>query len=156
MGKMHHKNILKLHEVYESASSIYLVVDLLQGEQLLQRLKKENMLLKEIDRAKIMRNLLLALSHFHGEGIMHRDLKPENIMLRNENDLSDIVVVDFGLSSMTHLDPRTVLFKKCGTPGFVGPEVFDCKDMYTEKCDIFSAGVIFYILSDFFEFYKNN
>lgn len=144
---MHHKNVLKLHEVYESASSIYLVVDLLQGGQLLQRLKKENMLLKEIDRAKIMRNLLLALSHFHEEGIMHRDLKPENIMLRDDNDVSDIVVVDFGLSSMTHLDPRTILFKKCGTPGFVGPEVFDCKDMYTEKCDIFSAGVIFYILS---------
>jgi len=146
MGKLNHKNVLKLYEVYESENSIYLVVDILNGGELLNNLRRNHIILKEIDRAKIMRNILLALNHIHEKGIMHRDLKPENIMLRDENNISDIVIVDFGLSSFIKMDPNNVLFKKCGTPGFIAPEIFQCEMFYSEKCDVFSAGVIFYIL----------
>jgi len=125
MGKLNHKNVLKLYEVYESENSIYLVVDILNGGELLNNLR---------------------LNHIHEKGIMHRDLKPENIMLRDENNISDIVIVDFGLSSFIKMDPNNVLFKKCGTPGFIAPEIFQCEMFYSEKCDVFSAGVIFYIL----------
>lgn len=149
MGKMNHRNVLHLYEVFESQNSIYLVLDLLRGGELLQSLKKERSFLGEVDRAIIMKNLLLGLSHIHEKGVMHRDLKPENIMLREPNSFNDIVIVDFGLSSRTNIDAKNMLFKKCGTPGFVAPEVFECKDnrtCYNEKCDVFSAGVIFYIL----------
>lgn len=146
---MNHRNVLRLFEVYESKNSIYLILDLLKGGELIQTLKKEKTLLNELDRAKIMRSLLLGLAHIHKKGVMHRDLKPENLMLRDPNCITDIVIVDFGLASMINIDPKNMLFKKCGTPGFVAPEVFECNDnttTYTEKCDIFSAGVIFYIL----------
>ena len=75
---------------------------------------------------------------------MHRDLKPENLILRDENCF-EIVIADFGLASYKIKD---LLFKRCGTPGYVAPEILDDGD-YDEKVDIFSAGVIFYILFKF-------
>ncbi len=77
---------------------------------------------------------------------MHRDLKPENLLLKNKYDDSHIVIADFGLA--TFLDEQ-ILFKRCGTPGFVAPEVLSYNDgdeFYDVKCDVFSAGIIFYIL----------
>ena len=72
---------------------------------------------------------------------MHRDLKPENLILKDENSF-EIVIADFGLASFK---TGTLLFKRCGTPGYVAPEILDDKE-YDEKVDIFSAGVIYYIL----------
>lgn len=57
----------------------------------------------------------------HYKGIMHRDLKPENLLFKSKNDDHDIVVIDFGLATFTNIN--NVLFKKCGTPGFIAPEV---------------------------------
>ena len=77
---------------------------------------------------------------------MHRDLKPENLLLKNKYDDSHIIIADFGLA--TFLDEQ-ILFKRCGTPGFVAPEVLSYNDgdkFYDVKCDVFSAGIIFYIL----------
>ena len=68
---------------------------------------------------------------------MHRDLKPENLILRDENCF-EIVIADFGLASFKS---KNLLFKRCGTPGYVAPEILDDGD-YDEKVDIFSAGVI--------------
>jgi len=78
---------------------------------------------------------------------MHRDLKPENILLKSKVDDSDLVVADFGLATFVNI--KDILFKRCGTPGFVAPEILLYKDsdpFYDVKCDIFSAGVIFYLL----------
>lgn len=75
---------------------------------------------------------------------MHRDLKPDNIMFKTESDLSSVKIVDFGLATVTNSYP---LFPKCGTPGYVAPEVVNYKDgdtLYNEKCDIFSLGVILF------------
>jgi calcium-dependent protein kinase len=74
---------------------------------------------------------------------MHRDIKPENIILISKSVLSKLKIVDFGFAC--EVNQNNFLFKKCGTPGFVAPEVFNaCMKMYNEKCDIFSAGIIFY------------
>ena len=88
------------------------------------------------------------INHCHERGVMHRDLKPENILFRT-NDMSEenICIADFGLA--TFLDVEEYLFSRCGTPGFVAPEVVNLKDTkvkYNPICDEFSVGIIFHIL----------
>lgn len=81
----------------------------------------------------------------HSKNIMHRDLKPENIMLQKKGDLSSLKIVDFGLA--TYCDVDKFLFPKCGTPGYVAPEIANLSDKsqkYDKVCDVFSAGVIFF------------
>ena len=87
-----------------------------------------------------------ALAHLHSKKCMHRDLKPENLLLKDKDNDYDIVIADFGLATFINED---ILFKRCGTPGFVAPEILLYKEgdpFYDEKCDVFSAGVIFYLL----------
>ena len=77
---------------------------------------------------------------------MHRDLKPENLLFRKTGDW-DCVIADFGLAEFS--DISEYLFVRCGTPGYVAPEVINIKDMSTKYkpiCDIFSLGLIFYLL----------
>ncbi len=149
MKRLDHSNILKIYEVYETIHSIYLVIDLLEGGELLKRVK-ESPKLSHKDISKLMNNLLLALEHIHLKKIMHRDLKPENLLLKDKNNLFDIVIADFGLATRYDINPSEIFFKRCGTPGFVAPEILNYKDgqegFYDEKCDIFSAGSIFYVL----------
>lgn len=82
--------------------------------------------------------------------IMHRDLKPDNMILKYKDKLENctLKLVDFGLATV--YDIPEYLFKRCGTPGFVAPEVINAPSKanihYTPQCDVFSAGVIFYIL----------
>lgn len=79
---------------------------------------------------------------------MHRDLKPENIMFKKKNTLDELVIVDFGLAEFEN-EPN-YLFSKCGTPGYVAPEVAnyktESKNRYKNKCDMFSVGVILHTL----------
>lgn len=93
-----------------------------------------------------MYNFLKALAHIHSKKCVHRDLKPENLLLKTKESHHEIVIADFGLAAFLN---EEILFKRCGTPGFVAPEILMYKEedpFYDEKCDIFSAGVIFYIL----------
>ena len=82
----------------------------------------------------------------HSKGIMHRDLKPENLLFRKENEW-DCVIADYGLAQFCDID--NYLFVRCGTPGYVAPEVINIKDMSTKYkpiCDVYSLGLIFHIL----------
>lgn len=149
MRKLNHKNIIKLYEVYETTHSLYLVIELIKGGELMKKIKEKSQY-SFLDIQKFMQNFLEALFHIHSNKIMHRDLKPENLLLRTGENIHDLLLVDFGLSSFTNINPNEVLFKRCGTPGFVAPEILAYKDgqegIYNEKCDVFSAGVIFYLL----------
>lgn len=93
-----------------------------------------------------MKQILIGLEALHNKNIMHRDLKPDNILIRNKESLN-LVIADFGLS--TKADASKYLYLKCGTPGFVAPEIVNLVEgqtHYSTKCDIFSAGAIFYKL----------
>jgi calcium-dependent protein kinase len=68
-----------------------------------------------------MFNLLKGVAYMHRKGYMHRDIKPSNILLRSMDDSYDVVLCDFGLA--TSISEKRKLFSKCGTPGFVAPEV---------------------------------
>lgn len=96
---------------------------------------------------KIMHGLLKGLAHMHNHRIMHRDLKPENLIFRRTDSFDEIVIADFGLAA--DADAEEHLFVRCGTPGFVAPEVINIIDMSTKSdpiCDVFSAGVILHML----------
>lgn len=82
----------------------------------------------------------------HSKGIMHRDLKPENLIFRKQGEW-DCVIADYGLAEFSNLSHY--LFVRCGTPGYVAPEVINIKDMntkYSPICDIYSLGLIFHVL----------
>lgn len=141
--------VMTLEEVHESKNSVYLVLELLEGGELFNYISSKNTIaLADIHR--VMRCLLEALSYLADKGIMHRDLKPENMILKDKGKLESgtLKLVDFGLA--TYCDVPEYLFKRCGTPGYVAPEIINAPSSenihYTPKCDVFSAGIIFYIL----------
>jgi serine/threonine protein kinase len=135
---------MKVFEVYESQNSIYIIVELLEGGQLYDKVKaRHKFTQKEIKT--VMKGILEGLEVMHSKEIMHRDLKPENILLRKDGDY-DCVIADFGLAQCIH---EEFMFVRCGTPGYVAPEVVNLKDTkakYGTICDLFSVGVIFHLL----------
>ncbi|CAD8044835.1 unnamed protein product [Paramecium primaurelia] len=136
-----HPNIIKLYEIYESGDYIYLVMELLEGGELFDLILETPQFL-ESKIALIMFKIFDALEYLHTKNIMHRDIKPENILLNDKSENFDLKIADFGLASYTESE---LLIKRCGTPGYVAPEILqDLK--YNEKVDVFSAGIIFYIL----------
>jgi serine/threonine protein kinase len=79
----------------------------------------------------------------HKNGVVHRDLKPENVLLMHRDNDEDFKIADFGLASS--YNPGEELNQRCGSPGYVAPEILD-KHAYGPQVDIFSAGIILYIL----------
>lgn len=147
MRLLDHPNVLKLYEVCETENSLYMVMELLQGGSLIEKIREKTSFPID-DALPIMRGMLKAVEHAHSKGIMHRDLKPENILFKTANcKENDVVLADFGLSTL--VNEKKYLFFRCGTPGYVAPEVINLKDenaTYREVCDIFSLGVIFHIM----------
>jgi len=145
--KMDHPNIIKLYEVFESDNSIYLIMEECFGGELFDRILKrikKNDLYNEKEACKIMQQVIGAIEYCHNNGIVHRDLKPENLLYayEGEEENNPIKIVDFGLSQ--NINYNKTLSSKVGTAYYVPPEILAGK--YNEKCDIWSAGVILYIL----------
>ena len=91
-----------------------------------------------------MKNFLSALAYLHRNLIVHRDLKPENLILASKGDDIDVRIADFGLATRLST-PDEKLYLRCGSPGYVAPELLRDKG-YNCSYDIFSAGVILYVL----------
>ena len=145
--KTDHPNIIKLFEIFEDDRFIYLIMEKCNGGELFDRIIihiQSNKMYTEKDAAKIFQQLISAIVYCHDNGIVHRDLKPENLLYINEGDEinNPIKVIDFGLSR--NFDPKSKMNTKVGTAYYVAPEVLEGN--YTEKCDVWSAGVILYIL----------
>ena len=77
--------------------------------------------MKESTIRKLMKNICMGLNNIHKRGIMHRDIKPENLMLKSQKNIYNVKIIDFGLSM--DVDQEEYLYKRCGTPGFVAPEI---------------------------------
>lgn len=119
--------------------------NLLNGGQLFQKIQQNQGHFSKKEIMELMHGLLSGMRHMHSHRIMHRDLKPENIMLEDGDSLNP-VIVDFGLA--TSVDVEKYLFFRCGTPGYVAPEIIEMNESrhIEPECDVFSAGVIFHIL----------
>ena len=149
LRQLKHDNIIKLEELHESKNSIYLILELLEGGELLDVLTSSESLNSKSQK-EILKSLLDALAYMEEKMIMHRDIKPTNIILKTKdtNDISQIKLIDFGLATF-RFNPNPI-FKRCGTPGFIAPEVLNCSSTecfpYSTTCDVFSVGIIFYIM----------
>ncbi len=98
--------------------------------------------LSENVAAHIMKQLLSAVAYCHAKKVVHRDLKPENLLLESKAKDAQLKVIDFGTSKV--FDPRKKMTDKIGTPLYIAPEVLN--QPYTEKCDVWSCGVVLYVL----------
>lgn len=148
LQKVNHPNIIRLYGVYEDRNSIHLVTELCTGGELYDRVieKAESPEghYSEEDAAILICEILDAVRYCHGNGIVHRDLKPENFLLLNERDDAPIKIIDFGLSRYDDNSPLGVMHTRVGSPYYVAPEVL--QRCYTNKADIWSIGIIAYIL----------
>lgn len=170
MCQLDHPNIVRLEEVYESHSEIYLVQELCLGGELFDRLDEQpDYHYTEGECARLIKQMLCAVRYLHSKGIIHRDLKlvrasyhsissillrdnsahPSYFFLRQENFLfsstdkdSELKMIDFGLSK--HFRYGEVQHEAVGTPYTVAPEVI--RGSYDERCDIWAVGVIAFLL----------
>eukprot|EP01047_Picozoa_sp_COSAG01_P047693 COSAG01_NODE_4580_length_4903_cov_50.224396_4_plen_405_part_00 len=138
-----HRNIVKLHEIYDTPKKLHIVMELVTGGQLLERLASKG-LYSEADTAQCIHAITSAIDYCHRKGVVHRDLKPENILLSDDSDGAQIKLADFGLSKLYNAETE-MMFTQCGTPEFVAPEVMAGAG-YTAACDVWSLGVLMYIM----------
>jgi len=136
-----HPNIVKMYEFLEDEKRIYIVTEICKGGELFDEILNRSKF-DENDAAIVMKQLLSAINYCHSKKIVHRDLKPENMLLEQDKDLEKIKIVDFGTSLV--YDSGKKLEEKLGTAYYIAPEVI--KKSYNEKCDLWSCGVIMYIL----------
>lgn len=151
MKGINQKNLLRLYEVHETKNSIYLVFDIIEGGELAKFMETKKNGLNESDVVKIMYGLLKGIDYMADRELAHRDLKPNNIMLKRTKDITsdDVIIVDFGLAAS--IKDTNLIYKRCGTPGYIAPEVIAAKNVeqyyvIPEKSDVYSIGVIMYVL----------
>ncbi|MBA0728524.1 hypothetical protein Golax_001417, partial [Gossypium laxum] len=153
MNMVKHPNIVELHEVMASKSKIYFAMELVRGGELFSKIVQGR--LKEDLVRVYFQQLVSAVDFCHSRGVYHRDLKPENLLLDDDGNLK---VTDFGLSAFSeHLKQDGLLYTTCGTPAYVAPEVIAKKGYDGSKADIWSCGVILYVLlAGFLPFQDDN
>ncbi|KAM9324609.1 MAP kinase-interacting serine/threonine-protein kinase 1 [Gastrophryne carolinensis] len=149
------KNILELVEFCEDDSCFYMVFERLRGGSILSHIQKRKHF-NEREASLVVRDIATALDFLHTKGIAHRDLKPENILCQYEDKVSPVKICDFDLGSGVKLNsactPITTpeLTTPCGSAEYMAPEVVEVfteeATFYDKRCDLWSLGVILYIL----------
>ena len=148
--KLNNKRILKIYEVLDTHKYFYIFMELIEGGSLkdliINRYKNPNTnyLFRDSECAEIMKGLLESLEYLHKNCIIHRDIKPENIMFKNKDDLSSLILCDFGLAYK--MQDEKFISSKCGTILYMAPEMIKNRK-YDYLVDSFSAGIVLYILT---------
>lgn len=143
-----HPNIIKIFEYYQDEINYYLITEYVSGGELYDTIANWTNFNEE-KAGYLMYQILSAVNYLHSKNIVHRDLKPENILVEKSNsgvntdpNAINIKLIDFGTCNFYEKDRKLSL--RVGTPYYIAPEVL--KKNYNEKVDIWSCGVIFYIL----------
>ncbi|KAM1209882.1 hypothetical protein ACFX2I_015441 [Malus domestica] len=136
-----HPNIVKLKATYEDNENVHLVMELCEGGELFDRIVARGHY-SERAAANVARTVAEVVRMCHANGVMHRDLKPENFLFSNKKEHSPLKAIDFGLS--VFFKPGERFMEIVGSPYYMAPEVL--KRNYGPEVDIWSAGVILYIL----------
>jgi serine/threonine protein kinase len=142
LQKLTHPNIVNLEECYESKNKVYIVMEYVEGGELFERITTLGRYTEEDARIAI-RCIAEGVQYLHDSGVVHRDLKPENILLRSQDSVTDLKLVDFGLSHLVEEDQ--MLCTKVGTVMYMAPEML-LRKPYDSKVDMWSLGIISYIL----------
>ncbi|KAL7553216.1 hypothetical protein ACHAWF_016474 [Thalassiosira exigua] len=164
LRQIQHPNIVRLYDVYEDDTHVHLITELCRGGELFDRIvakarssknarsvdssvtsvrTKPPACFHERDAAWIVHSILSAVAYLHSKDIVHRDIKPENILFADSDDESPVKLIDFGLS-IRHAAESRPLTSAVGTPYYMAPELLD--GCYDRSCDLWSIGVITYIL----------
>jgi calcium-dependent protein kinase len=159
-----HPNITRVFDVYESEASVTMVSELCEGGELYASLQDKHVY-SDREAAEVTRQMLRVLCHLHARSIVHRDLKLENFLYQSKNpheqmkkylgelqenngknvhaEAPQLKLIDFGFAR--HWDPSTLMLTSCGSAEYVSPDVL-CGEGYTDKCDLWSIGVIVWML----------
>lgn len=150
-----HPNILQLFEYFEEDECFYMVFEKMEGGTLLETILRKGHLTEQ-EASLVIRDLAKAIDHLHKKGIAHRDLKPENILCVKAGHLTPVKICDFDLGSGVVVNSETTpattpeLLTPVGSAEFMAPEVVDVwQDQawcYDKRCDLWSLGIILYIL----------
>ncbi|KAG2498443.1 hypothetical protein HYH03_003700 [Edaphochlamys debaryana] len=137
-----HPNAVRVLEVYEGAECYYIVMECCEGGELFDHISKKQGFFTERQAAHLLRSLMLFVAHMHAKGIAHMDIKPENIMFDSEGATGVLKVLDFGSSMF--VQPNELVHNAFGTVRYASPEM--ANDVCGQKADIWSAGIVMYIL----------
>ncbi|KJE94315.1 calcium/calmodulin-dependent protein kinase I [Capsaspora owczarzaki ATCC 30864] len=142
LRQVQHPNIVGMIEEFDTPEKLYLVLELVEGGELFDRIVDHGSFTEQ-DASRLIRQITAAVKYLHERDIVHRDLKPENLLFRTPDHDSDIMITDFGLSKL--INENLALETACGTPNYVAPEILLQKG-YGKPVDIWSIGVITFIL----------
>lgn len=153
------RHIVQVKDVYENSYSgnkcLLVIMECMEGGELFQRIQdRQDGAFTEREAAQVMYEICVAVKHLHDMNITHRDLKPENLLYSKPDSTGILKLTDFGFAKETYL--KDTLQTPCYTPYYVAPEVLG-PEKYDKSCDIWSLGVIMYILlCGFPPFYSNH
>ncbi|KAL1606654.1 serine/threonine-protein kinase gin4 [Paraconiothyrium brasiliense] len=141
MKLLDHPYIVKLFDIWENRNELYLIMEYVEGGELFGYIGEHGGI-EEVEVVHIFRQIIAALWYCHRLNIFHRDLKPENILL--DRDTMTIKLVDFGMAALQPLGKK--LTTPCGSPHYAAPEVIKSQSYDGGKADVWSCGVILYVL----------
>eukprot|EP00250_Pteridium_aquilinum_P014002 c21712_g6_i1 orf=103-1329(+) len=143
MKLVKHPNIVEIYEVMASKTKIYFVLEYVTGGELFNKIARRGKL-KEEEALAYFQQLIDAVDYCHSRGVYHRDLKPENLLL---DSCGNLKISDFGLSALPQqFREDGLLHTTCGTPNYVAPEVIVDRGYNGAKADLWSCGVILFVL----------